>query len=970
MYLLTLLALIGSAFAVPVTELSKQSHADKYVLPRTVMPSFYDVVLFLDPDNEAYFEGSVDIRIIPLKDTNEIVLQAMEMTIDSNNIEVFTDTQPENNLYSSHTLATDDTHLFKIQLKETLPAARVHTIRIKNFRGQYATNMFGIYVSTYTNEAGQTEKLITSQLQPTFARRAFPCFDEPSFKARFRTTIYARPSYSVVESNMPLSPPEDLRKENVQGWNKYEFQDTPLMSTYLLAYLVSNFEKIDNAVEPIFNVPFKVFSRPGMQKPAEFALEFGQKNMVALQNYVEFDYVLPKLDKAAVPDFAAGAMENWGLVIYREVALLVTDGVTTTATKQNVGRIICHENVHQWFGNEVSPDSWTYTWLNEGFANFFENFATDMVLPEWRMMDQFVLALQNVFQSDAVLMVNPMTHAVYSPSEVISTFNAVAYQKSGSVIRMMQHFLTPEVFRKGLVIYIKKHTRQAVLPSHLYAALQQALDESDHSIPFPLIEVMTRWETQGGFPVLTVTRSAPTAQSIHVAQERYLTDNKLTAPDRWHVPINWVLSTNPDFTDTKPQGWVRPTFPALSFDIPGLAQADWYILNKQQTGYYRVNYEVSNWVALANALGEDHSVIHVLNRANLLDDAFNLARNGRLNYQVALSLSRYLVKEEDYIPWGAVNPSITYLDSVLTGSSVYKLFQQYILQLTAPLYEKLGFIADNDDEHVTAYHRNIILDLNCRHGNEACTSTAQTLLENFKDNPVAHNLNPDIQNLVYCAGLRGGSVDNFNFLWERYLNSQDHSEQSILLNALGCTSNAERREFYMNQVISDSSPVREQDRHTILVSVTNASPESTNAALDFVVEHFAAIQPRVQGLTGTTNILNAFARRLTTQEHSAKIDELHTRHQAIFTAGELASIAGIRDNIAASITWNNEYAQVVDDWFQDNYGDGSDGPGDSGEEGSGEDGDGGGEDPAGGGAASLVSGLVILISFVATFFNH
>lgn len=157
MYLLTLLALIGSAFAVPVTELSKQSHAEKYVLPRTVMPSFYDVVLFLDPDNEAYFEGSVDIRIIPLKDTNEIVLQAMEMTIDSNNIEVFTDTQPENNLYSSHTLATDDTHLFKIQLKETLPAARVHTIRIKNFRGQYATNMFGIYVSTYTNEAGQTE---------------------------------------------------------------------------------------------------------------------------------------------------------------------------------------------------------------------------------------------------------------------------------------------------------------------------------------------------------------------------------------------------------------------------------------------------------------------------------------------------------------------------------------------------------------------------------------------------------------------------------------------------------------------------------------------------------------------------------------------------------------------------------------------------------------------------------------------
>ncbi|CAH1647281.1 unnamed protein product [Spodoptera littoralis] len=968
MYLLTLLALIGSAFAVPLTELSEQSHAERYVLPKTVLPSFYDVVLFLDPDNEAYFEGSVDIRVIPLVATNEIVLHAMEMTIDPSNIEVFTDTQPSNNLFSSHTLASDDTHLLKIQLRETVPAARVHTIRIKNFRGQYASNMFGIYVSTYANAAGQTEKLITSQLQPTFARRAFPCFDEPFFKARFRTTIYTRPSYTVVESNMPLRPADNLLKEAVQGWDKHEFQDTPVMSTYLLAYLVSNFQSVSNANAPIFNVPFKIWSRPGTQTSAAFALEFGQQNMNKLEEYVEFKYDFPKLDKAAVPDFAAGAMENWGLVIYREVALLVTPGVTTTAAMQNVGRIICHENVHQWFGNEVSPVSWTYTWLNEGFANFFENFATDLVRPDWRMMDQFVLALQNVLQSDAVLNVNPMTHPVYSPSEIISTFNAVAYQKSGSVIRMMQHFLTPEVFRKGLAIYIKKHSREAVVPSQLYTALQQALDESEHSIPFPLIEVMSRWVYQGGFPVLTVTRSAATAQSIVVAQERYLTDNKLTSPDRWHVPINWVLSTNPDFSDTKPQGWVRPTFPALSYDIPGLAQASWYILNKQQTGYYRVNYETSNWVALATALDIDHNVIHVLNRANLLDDAFNLARNGRLNYQVALSLSRYLVKEEDYIPWGAINPSITYLDSVLSGSSIYNLFQQYILQLTAPMYEKLGFIAGNQEEHVTPYHRNIILDLNCRYGNSDCTNTAQSLLETFKDNP-NEPLNSDIQNLVYCAGLRGGSEENFNFLWTRYLNSQDHSEQSILLNALGCTSNAERRSFYLNQVISDSSPVREQDRHTILVSVTNASPENTEAALDFVVEHFAAIQPRVQGLTGTTNILNAFARRLTTPEHSNKIDELHSRHQAIFTAGELASIAGIRENIAASITWNNEYAAIVEDWFQDNFG-GDDGSGEDPDDGSGEDPDDGSGEDSPDSAPALVSGLVILISFVVSFFNH
>lgn len=952
MYLLTLLTVIGAACAVPLaaplTEVlsapTEQERAAAYVLPRDTIPTFYDVRLILDPDNEAYFTGAADIRILPLINTNHIVLHAMEMVINAADIEVFSERAPTVNLYQSHTLATDDTHLFRINLNQNMTVLQPHTIRIKHYVGQYALNMFGVYVSTYTT-GSTTYKLITSQLQPTFARRAFPCYDEPSFKAIFRTTIYAPQAYKVVRSNMPIRANE--LKPAVDGYVKHEFDDTLSMSTYLLAYLVSNLDYVDNAMEgpykDIYRVPFRVYSRPDTQNTAMFALEFGQKNMVELEKYTEFEYEFPKLDKAAVPDFAAGAMENWGLVIYREVALLVTEGVTTTATKQNVGRIICHENVHQWFGNEVSPLSWTYTWLNEGFANFFENFATDLVVPEWRMMDQFVLALQNVFQSDAVLSVNPMTHAVYTPAEILGTFNAVAYQKSGSVIRMMQHFLTPEVFRKGLVTFIKNNTREAVAPLTLYAALHEALNESDHSIPFLLDDVMNRWANQGGFPVLTVTRSAATAQSIVVEQVRYLTDNTLRSNDRWHVPINWVLSTSPDFSDTSPEDWVPPTFPARSYDIPGLSSAEWFILNKQQTGYYRVNYDNQNWAALATALNNTHEVIHVLNRAQIIDDAFNLARNGRLNYEYAFRISSYLEKEKDYIPWGAANPAFTYLDSVLSSSSEYSLYQQYILNLSAPLYEELGFDAANNEEHVTPYHRNIILDLNCRHGNPDCIQKAQEKLDSFRNNQ-NQPLNPDIQTLVYCSGLRGGSVDNFNFLWGLYLDTQDSSQQSILLNAMGCTSNEERRTFYLNQVISDDSPVREQDRHTILVAVTNAGPNSTEAALDFVIENFAAIQPRVQGLTGTTNILNAFARRLTSEEHYKKIDELFDRHQSILTAGELASISGIRENIQASITWSKQNAEVVESWLTENYGASS--------------------------APTLVSGLIVLISVIVTIFNY
>ncbi|XP_013142058.1 PREDICTED: aminopeptidase N-like [Papilio polytes] len=916
MYLLLLVSLLGSALSVPLDvedDVTRNVNYQHYLLPGESYPTFYDVRLFLNPDVTDSFRGDVTIRIVPRRTTNQIVLQAMEMQIHS--IRLTRSDSLQQNLFLSFDHATDNTHFLTINSNTPLVMGLTYIVDI-SYTSRFAENMFGVYISTYEEAGVGPQRLITSQLQPTFARRAFPCYDEPAYKAVFRTTIYAPPAYPVVRSNMPERT--DLLKPEVAGYRKFEFQDTLMMSSYLIAYLVSKFEYVTNEASPLYNVPFRVYSRPGTQNTATFALDFGQRNMIALENYTEFTYAFPKMDKAAVPDFAAGAMENWGLVIYREVALLVRDGITTTNTRQNIGRIICHENVHMWFGNEVSPTTWTYTWLNEGFANFFENFATDLVLPEWRMMDQFVLLLQNVFQNDAVLGVNPMTHPVFTPSQIIGTFNAVAYQKSGSVIRMMQHFLTPEVFRRGLVIYLRSNSRRAVTPPDLYTALQQALDESSHSIPWPLATVLDRWTNQGGFPVLTVRRSAPGAQSIFVSQERFLTNRQLSSYYRWHVPINWVLSTNADFSNTSPQGWVPPSFPAVSFDIPGLSNADWYIVNKQQTGYYRVNYDVENWQALARVLNSSHQTIHVLNRAQIVDDSFNLARNGRLNYVHAFEISRYLVQEADYIPWASANTALSYLDIVLSGSDVYDLYKTYMLELSTPLYDRLGFSSQLPEEHVTAYHRNIVLDIHCRLGNQHCVNRSQELLEQFRNNP-SQRLNPDVQTTVFCSGLRGGDVNNFNFLWNQYLASTDSSEQSILLNALGCTSNAERRDFYLNQVISPTSAVRDQDRHSVIVSVINSSPQNMEVALDFVIEHFAAIQPRVQGLTGTTNILNAFARRLTTPQHSTKIATFITRHQSIFTAGELASIGAIQENIAASIAWSQQNYATVSSWLNENF---------------------------------------------------
>ncbi|KAL4705520.1 hypothetical protein ACJJTC_011462 [Scirpophaga incertulas] len=931
-HLFVLLALLGCAVASSMGQ--NTDLAALYQLPQETRPTHYDISLFLDPDNSESFYGNVTIRIVATTTTNEIVLHAMELDIQMISVH---NERVQEDIYVSHELAEDDTHFLRIKLNETMTVYTVYILKI-DFVGKYATNMFGIYLSTYAGLDGQSDgKLITSQLQPTFARRAFPCYDEPALKAIFKTTIYAPATYSVVRTNM--DEPIATRRADGDYWVKHEFKETLVMSTYLLAFLVSNFDYIHNEENALYRVPFRIYSRPGTQDAAKFALSFGQLNMEALENYTQFEYAFPKMDKVAVPDFAAGAMENWGLVIYREAALLFTEGVTTTSTKQGIASIICHENMHMWFGNEVSPISWTYTWLNEGFANFFQSFATDLVLPEWRMMDQYVLAMQNVFQADAVQSTNPMNFEVYTPSQILGTFNAVAYQKSGSVIRMMQHFLTPEVFQKGLIRYLRTYSRKAVIPDDLLLSFQAALDESEHRLPDSIRMIMYGWTVRSGFPVVKASRSASSANSLILQQERYLTDSSISSNNIWFIPINVVLSNNPDFSDTKPDAWMYLE-EVNRVDIIGLSEVEWYIINKQQTGYYRVNYDEENWMALARVLNSSHEVVHLLNRAQIIDDSFNLARTGRLPYRYPMQIARYLVKEKDYIPWASANAAFNYLDAVLSGSDVYDLYKQFLLDLTAPLYESLTFTASNEEEHVTAYHRNIILNINCRFGNTACVSRASELLQAYKN---GGSLNPDIQTLVFCSGLRGGDESNFEYLWSLLLETTDSTLVSVLLSALGCTSNSDTRDFYLKQIIDEDSPIREQDRHSIAVSVINSGHENMEAALDFIVENFNLIQNNVQGLSGTRNILTALSNRLTTKAHADKIDELVRKHGNIFTAAEEASIGAIRENIAASTNWREKNLDVVTSWLKDYYKDG---------------------------ASAMTAGFLVIISIAVTLFNY
>nr|CAD7201178.1 unnamed protein product [Timema douglasi] len=554
--------------------------------------------------------------------------------------------------------------------------------------------------------------------------------------------------------------PENVSKESGIVW--HHFQETPMpISTYLIAFVVSDFTNLSSS-----DGFYSTWQREAAIGQAQYSIEVTPRLMSALEAYTGLEYFLPKLDQVAVPDFDAGAMENWGLITYREQLILYVEGVSRAMDKQNVATIIAHELAHKWFGNLVSPKWWKYLWLNEGFATFFEYFTTASVETSWRLDHQFVpYAVQSALSSDSLQSSHPMTVDVGSPNEISAIFSTVSYSKAGSVIRMIEHCLTPETFRQGISQYVANHGNQTAEPDYLFRALQEQYENEVESPGFDVKTVLDTWSTQKGYPVITVTRNYSQGQTT-VQQERFLRN----------------MSESP--TDTH-------DYKCSLVDVSA-ASNEWILFNIQETGFYRVNYDARNWALLTNYLNsESFTNIHVLNRAQLLDDAFNLARAGVLNYGTALSLTKYLSRETDYIPWYSALTGFNYLDRRIRGMSEYDhhTFKKYVLRLFETVNNTLGFEEQETDSHTTKINRNLIMSWLCNYEVKSCTDYATREFAALMNDPDSYYISPNLKSVVYCNGLRFGGEEEWDFLWNRYLNHNVNTEQVIILGVLGCTKN-------------------------------------------------------------------------------------------------------------------------------------------------------------------------------------
>ncbi|KAJ6638248.1 Aminopeptidase N [Pseudolycoriella hygida] len=902
---------------------------DPYLrLPTSVIPFAYDIDLipFIWPNNFTFL-GEVRILVSIDKITNNITFHAEEsVKIKKENVRVKLMNAGNGSRNPDEVLAKQEydakTQLYVITFPKELHIGEMYEVRIK-YEGVLDDFLQGFYRSSYV-EGNQTKWLAATQFQPTDARRAFPCFDEPALKAKFKLRI-ARPRNMTSLSNMPKKREID----HVNGLPDFVwdvFEETVPMSTYLVAFVVSDFVSKTSG-------KFTVWTRREAARSADYALQVGPKLLNFFESFFGIEYPLPKVDMIAVPDFTAGAMENWGAITFRESAMLYEEGVSGRINKQRVATIICHELAHQWFGNLVTPKWWNLLWLNEGFASYMEYLGVDAIEPKWKSMEQFVVhELQGVFLLDSLSSSHKIEVEVKNPEEINEIFDRISYGKGATILRMMDHFLTTAVFRAGLTNYLNKLSYGVADQDDLWSFFTEEARKAqvfDNSTSVK--EIMDTWTLQTGFPVVTVSRdyvnpSIIFHQKKFEYEQSYIEvdgdkngekkDDKKHQKfnDLWFIPITFTTSRAPKFNETRPFHWMRKN-EEIVIDTE-ISNSEWVIANMQQTGYYRVNYDLRNWDLISTYLSKSKNFekIATTNRAQLIDDALNLARGGYLNYTTALDVTKYLVHEHEYVPWKAAINSFNFIDGMLIKGADYQLFRKYFLHLFENVYKEVGFDDRLDGDMLTGYKRVDILTAACHLGYQDCVDNSRRIfhLWMMEGNPEMNNpVSPNIRSVVYCAAIKYGDQAEWEFTWERFKKTTVSSEQELLLTALGCTRETWLLRRYLKMSLDEKSGIRKHDVFRVFIAVSG-NVLGQPIAFSFLRSHWKQMKNYLGSSMGQLNsIVRYCTRRINDRYELEEFLKFHNSH--IKENGRL--IMQAYENAEANIAWMDKNYNTIIEWL-------------------------------------------------------
>jgi len=896
------------------SELKTKAKVKDVRLPLSIEPLSYVVKLQPLINGNLSIMGYMEMTFNVIEPTSKISIHMADIVTYNDTIMLKSATGAETAPEIVKHSYDKDREFYVAELGGQLAKGSSYTLAMR-FRGYLNDQLKGFYRSSYDDEQGNKVMLATTQFQPTDARRAFPCMDEPALKAKFKIFLARQTNMSAL-SNMPLMTTEPMAGQ--AGWVWDEFKETVPMSTYLLAFIVSDFASVQSPKEGESDVVFKIWARKGAINQANYSRDIGPKIQRWFETYFNIPFPLPKQDMVAIPDFSAGAMENWGLITYRETALLYDPEVSSVGYKSRVASVVSHELAHQWFGDLVTPSWWTDLWLNEGFASYLEDLGVDAVDDSFRMKEYALIRrVHHVFEPDSLESSHEIRIPIENPEEMRDTYTGITYDKGSSIIRMMNHFLGEATFKAGLSKYLNHFKYKSAEQDDLWRFLTTQA-HMDGALPKDLTvkKIMDTWTLQMGYPVVDVNFNADGTADLK--QERFLLVKNENSTDKhdykWWIPISYTSQDRPNFEETKPAVWMDSASKRMT-DMPPMSA--WKVFNIQQTGYFRVNYDEKNWKMLVEQLKRNHKVVHLMNRANLIDDALDLARSGRLSYDIAMDVTSYLGKETEYVPWRTAINNLGYLQTMLIRTPAYGSFKKYMLKMLEPLYQSVGFTDSTSDDHLTQHKRRTALQKACDLEHPDCLLKASELYKTWMENPTNYTISPNLKLLVYCVGIKQGGETEWNFAWEQYLKANVASEKQSLLSALGCTNKIWLLSKYLGMSYKAGTGIRKQDAATAFYAVAG-NDFGRDLAWNYLRNNWKHITDYYgSGLFALGRVISAGASKFSTKLKLKELEQFRKENAESLTTAKRAVQQSV-ERTNNNIQWIDNHYEVIVAWLNRN----------------------------------------------------
>uniref|UniRef100_A0A3B4BEX6 Aminopeptidase n=1 Tax=Periophthalmus magnuspinnatus TaxID=409849 RepID=A0A3B4BEX6_9GOBI len=853
-------------------------------LPRYILPVHYN--LLVHPDfTSLSFSGSVQIEIDVQNNTNWLVLHSKGLNITKATIFGHNLTP-----FSEQVTFLSTGHKYFLHLE---------------FNAGLSEGFYGFYKSTYKTSAGETRVLASTHFEPTSARMAFPCFDEPSFKANFTVRIRRGPEF-ISLSNMPL----------VMNAAVFEDQFSPSvkMSTYLVAFVVCDFK----------SVTVSIYAAPEKWHQTHFALEVAVKMLDFYEEYFNIQYPLPKQDLIAIPDFQSGAMENWGLTTYRETSLLFDSLTSSVSDKVWVSMVIGHELAHQWFGNLVTMEWWNDIWLNEGFARYMEFISVEATYPEFKVEEYLLHTCFAAVGHDSLNSSRPISSAAENPTQIKEMFDTVSYDKGACVLHMIRHFLTDEVFQSGIVRYLRKYSytnakNQDLWDSlsnlHFICCCSDVLRERLHlwetllQQPYlyagehiDLTAMMNTWILQKGIPVVTVRRNGP---YLELRQDRFLktilpSDPHWSSLFLWHIPVTYKTDAS------------NVIYRHMMTTKTGV-EVDWVKVNTDMTGYYVVHYEDGGWEKITKLLSQNHTALSYKDRTHLIHNAFQLVTAGLLPLNEALDLITYLRLERHTVP---LLQGLGYLESFyrmiekrndheLTnklGMHILHFFRAVIDQQT---WSDSGSVSERR-------LRSEVLSLACHLKDPPCLEHAQQSFKDWIQSNGTQSPPTDVAETVYSIGAKG--VDGWTSLFYTYTTSLSEAQKRQIMEALTSTEDTSKLQRLLELGL-EGKDIKAQDLSSVIYMVAR-NPLGHHLAWSFVKKHWRTLVQKFQlGSFCIRNILIGTTSQFTTSEELADVQLFFESIKSESSQLRVTRLA--LDNVKKNVYWVKRNLGTLKKWLDE-----------------------------------------------------